>query len=84
MPAKLLVSMRQHRHILAVSLRQGALAVHVHYVDMESKAGLQCLQARDHFLAKMTVAAAIDDQPNFHWDGTVCRANSSRGEPGVQ
>ena len=62
MPAKFPFSVRQHRYVHAVTFDQRRIAINVDDLDIESKAGLQFLQAHAHFLAKMTMTAAVDSK----------------------
>jgi len=83
MPAQLAVTVNQDRYVHAEALRQLGRRVNVHYVELESKTGLQFSQARKHFFAKMTMTATVYGKvraaASFHPGGTARTGSWLRG-----
>jgi hypothetical protein len=62
--AKLDIAVREHRHALAVARLQRLRRIHVHDLDRKAKLARELHQRDLHVVAKVTVAAGIQGEPN--------------------
>src|SRR5689334_21555832 len=80
--AQLALPVHQHRHLGAVTPLELGIRVDINDCDVKTDEALQIAQGLEHFVAKMTIAAAVDGQRrgtlSWHRSGTARKGSSSR------